>query len=180
MKNHCGQYPHAYAKSNELYVYYGDDGTKYQLKAGESGVTQEWITCLKRLHREELNADRRFRRPRRRDEQYFDTVISLDAYEPEEAERIFYLTSSAPCGEDILVGQEERARLRRGLVLAWNALDPRQRELLVKAYIQQIPQIEIARAEGVDATAIRHRLKRILEKMKNFSKRGPFWAFPRQ
>lgn len=52
------------------------------------------------------------------------------------------------------------------LMRAMETLSPAQRELVLKVYFENKRIVDIARAEGVSETAIRHRLKKIYTKMK--------------
>jgi DNA-directed RNA polymerase specialized sigma24 family protein len=53
-----------------------------------------------------------------------------------------------------------------------NSLQPRQRELFEKVYIQRRSYTSIAAEEGVTEAAIRNRLKKIHEKLKKSSAEG--------
>lgn len=65
-----------------------------------------------------------------------------------------------------LVRKEDAARLRQ----AMEALSPAQRELVRRVYFENEKITDIAREEGVDKSAISHRLDRIYKKMKKFLK----------
>lgn len=55
---------------------------------------------------------------------------------------------------------------KEALYRALEQLPPRQRELLIKVFYADMSIAQIARAEGVDESAVRGRLKRIYKKMK--------------
>ena len=65
---------------------------------------------------------------------------------------------------DALIRQEDNAPRKRLLA----ALSPEQRELLEMVYIDGMTMAEIARAEGVDSSSVRHRMMRIIKKLKKF------------
>ncbi|CQR74997.1 RNA polymerase sigma factor [Sporomusa ovata DSM 2662] len=64
----------------------------------------------------------------------------------------------------------EQQEMREALHNAMDKLLPQQRELIQKVFFTGKSISEIARAEGVDESSIRDRLKRIYKKLKNFSK----------
>ena len=62
----------------------------------------------------------------------------------------------------------ERNERNRQLYQAIVTLTPQQQKLLFEVYFEYIPQVEIARREGVTKKAINNRLARILKKLKKF------------
>lgn len=59
----------------------------------------------------------------------------------------------------------EQALDHAALLRAMEQLEPKQKELLSKVYFERRSYASIARQEGVDESAIRHRLTRILKKL---------------
>lgn len=86
---------------------------------------------------------------------------SLDGMDYEGA---LFASPDDPAAE--LVRKEDAARLRQ----AMEALSPAQRELVCRVYFENEKITDIARQEGVDKSAISHRLDRIYKKMKKFLK----------
>ncbi len=60
----------------------------------------------------------------------------------------------------------EQSERNRQLYQAISHLSPEQQKLLFEVYFEYIPQVEIARREGVSKFAINKRLSRILAKLK--------------
>ena len=63
-------------------------------------------------------------------------------------------------------GEAERREDMARLYSAMEALSPSQRELVKKVYFEERKITDIAREEGVDKSAISHRLERIHKKLK--------------
>ena len=72
------------------------------------------------------------------------------------------LFASAEDTERAVEHREEMARLYS----AMEALSPSQRELVKKVYFEERKITDIAREEGVDKSAVSHRLERIHKKLK--------------
>jgi len=62
----------------------------------------------------------------------------------------------------------EQQEMKEALYKALDNLLPQQRELIQKVFFNGKSISEIARAEGVDESSIRDRLKRIYKKLKKF------------
>lgn len=67
-------------------------------------------------------------------------------------------------------GEIERREDMERLFRALDRLSPAQRELVLKVYFEGRTCISIAAEEGVDKSAISHRLERIYKKLKKFLK----------
>lgn len=87
--------------------------------------------------------------------------ISLDGMDYEGE-----LFASAEDTERELLRREDTARLTE----AMKALSPSQRELVLKVYFNGRSLVSIAAEEGVDKSAISHRLERIHKKLKKLLK----------
>ena len=87
--------------------------------------------------------------------------VSLDGMDYEGE-----LFASAEDTEGELLRREDTARLME----AMEALSPSQRELLLKVYFNGRSLVSIAAEEGVDKSAISHRLERIHKKLKKLLK----------
>mgnify|MGYP002568271852 CR=1 FL=1 len=106
---------------------------------------------LVELDRQEYNNDHRETRRH----------MSLDGMDYEGA---LFAAPDNPAAE--LVWKEDATRLRQ----AMEALSPAQRELVCRVYFENEKITDIARQEGVDKSAISHRLDRIYRKLKKFLK----------
>ena len=87
--------------------------------------------------------------------------VSLDGMDYEGE-----LFTSVEDTEGELLRREDTARLME----AMEALSPSQRELLLKVYFNGRSLVSIAAEEGVDKSAISHRLERINKKIKKHLK----------
>lgn len=87
--------------------------------------------------------------------------VSLDGMDYEGE-----LFTSAEDTEGELMRREDTARLME----ATKTLSPSQRELVLKVYFNGRSLVSIAAEEGVDKSAISHRLERIYKKLKKFLK----------
>ena len=87
--------------------------------------------------------------------------VSLDGMDYEGE-----LFASAEDTEGELLRREDTARLME----AMEALSPSQRELLLKVFFNGRSLVSIAAEEGVDKSAISHRLERIHKKLKKLLK----------
>lgn len=65
-------------------------------------------------------------------------------------------------------GEAERREDMARLFSAMEALSPAQRELVKKVYFEEQKIADIAAEEGVDKSAVSHRLERIHKKLKKF------------
>ena len=74
----------------------------------------------------------------------------------------FFVSDADTAGE--VEWREDIARL----FAAMDRLNPEQRELLLKVYFKGQSCASIAEAEGVDKSAISHRLERIYKKLKKY------------
>ena len=70
--------------------------------------------------------------------------------------------------EDDTEGAAEHREDMARLFSAMEALSPAQRELVEKVYFEEQKIADIAREEGVDKSAVSHRLERIHKKLKKF------------
>ncbi len=85
--------------------------------------------------------------------------VSLDGMDYEGA---LFATADDPAWEALRA--LELDRLREALA----ALSPKQRELVLKVYFNEESIAAIARAEGVDESSVRERLRWIHKKLKKF------------
>lgn len=133
----------------------------YILRAGEDGVTPEWIALLHEMDKAEELQDRREAdhqdprikaQPAEREETDLLTAYPDLTYAPET--QLFPVTRKLPFAADPL--QE--------LI---QTLQPQQKELIYLYYVEQIPQADIAKAAGVTSAAIDGRRKKICKRLKN-------------
>jgi RNA polymerase sigma factor (sigma-70 family) len=152
-------------KTRTGYIYYTADGSKFVITPGENGVTEADIELLHSLDDTEVDEQRRYD---------YRVTEHLDAYhdgDGEEAgDRNKRLADNRTNPEAVLIAQEEEEAYSETLFRlteAMNSLQPQQRELFEKVYIQRRSYTSIAAEECVTEAAIRNRLKKIHEKLKN-------------
>jgi RNA polymerase sigma-70 factor, ECF subfamily len=109
---------------------------------------------LLQLHRHHLQAQRR--RVAREEFRIFDLAVESEAV---LAERLVSSGSSPSAG---LLAAELRDRVRSAL----EALEPRDREVLVLRYLEQLATKEIAAVLGISEAAVKTRHRRALERLR--------------
>jgi len=127
---------------------------RYEFVTGEVSeieVEENLGELLVDLDRQQYNNDHKERRRH--------TSLDGMGYEGE-----FFVSDADTAGE--VEWREDIARL----FAAMDRLSPEQRELLLKVYFKGLSCASIAEAEGVDKSAISHRLERIYRKMKKILK----------
>lgn len=127
---------------------------RYEFTNGEISeieVDESLGELLVELDRQEYNNDHKETRRH----------TSLDGM---EYEGTLFAAPDDPAAE--VLRREDAARLLR----AMEALTPSQRELVRRVYFENEKITDIAREEGVDKSAISHRLDRIYKKLKKFLK----------
>jgi len=113
----------------------------------ELEVTSEWGAVVLDLDRQEYNANHRETRRH----------ASLEAFNLDDA--LF------PSDENV-AGEVERRERDSAIERAINLLLPAQQELIRQIFFEGMSATEIARRDGVDKSAISHRLDRALKKLK--------------
>lgn len=152
-------------KNRATYIYYDENGNKLiELLPGERGVTKTDIALLHSMDDAEMDEQRRYD---------YRVTEHIDAYHDGDGEdasdRNKRLADNRTNPETVLIAQEDDeayAETLFRLTEAMNSLQPQQRELFEKVYIQRRSYTSIAVEEGVTETAIRNRLKKIHEKLR--------------
>ena len=124
-------------------IYHYVNGEKAKIAITED--IRPMLTELKKLD------DNRKKREERHGEELWES------YEP---------LSSLVVGTPSVAEEVERRERNAEFKQAFNRLTPEQRKLLWQLFYLEIPANEIARREGVDKSAISHRLVRAREKLK--------------
>ena len=115
----------------------------------EVEVTDDWGSILVDLDRQEYNINHKETRRH----------CSLDAYNLDNT--LF------PSDEDVLrdiLKAEDDERLHNAIA----KLEPRQQKLIWQMFFEERGYTDIARAEGLDESAVRHATTRALKKLKKF------------
>lgn len=127
----------------KTYTYIFPDGTKSEVE-----VTDETYERLMRMDEDERKQNYNYKR--------HNVSLSAFTYDGEDfADKDIDLIEKVIKNED-----EERVRI------AISTLTEKQRELVNSVYYERISVVEIAKQQGVDKSAISHRLERIKEKLK--------------
>ena len=122
----------------------------YKFANGETAeleVSSEWGDIVLDLDRQEYNANHRETRRH----------ASLEAFNLDDA--LF------PSDEDV-AGEVERRERDSAVKRAISQLLPAQQKLIRQIFFEGVSATEIARRDGVDKSAISHRLDRALKKLK--------------
>ena len=124
---------------------------KYEFVTGavEVEVTDDWGTILVDLDRQEYNINHKETRRH----------CSLDAYNLDDA----LFPSDVDVLRDILKAENDK-RLHNAIA----KLEPRQQKLIRQVFFEGRGYTDIARAEGLDESAVRHATTRALKKLKKF------------
>ncbi len=115
----------------------------------EIEVTDDWGSILVDLDRQEYNIDHKETRRH----------CSLNAYNLDDA----LFPSDVDVLRDILKAEDDER-----LYSAITKLEPRQQKLIRQVYFEGHSYTAIARAEGLNESAVRHATSRSLKKMKKF------------
>lgn len=148
-------------EARSTYIYYGADGTKYELKPGVDGVTEMHIALLHQEDDDEFNSQRR---------EDYHVPVHYQAYEDGDGDsaddRNDYLADNNGNPETTFIGAMEKAEKDSRFKAVWDSLLPQQEELALKKLAGRT-NVDIAAEEGVSEAAIRNRLRKIQEKFKN-------------
>ena len=122
---------------------------KYEFVTGavEVEVTDDWGTILVDLDRQEYNNNHKETRRH----------CSLDAFNLDDA----LFPSDVDVLRDILKAENDK-RLHNAIA----KLEPRQQKLIRQVFFEGRGYTDIARAEGLDESAVRHATTRALKKLK--------------
>ena len=150
-------------ESRKNYIYYLADGTKVIIQAGENGVSEEMIAKLHAFDDEEFHANQR--------EDYRSPVRIGKEEDDEHDNHLDYNPNLVDADADPLrilmetVMEQEHARDLERLTKALDSLTPLQKQTVYKKFYLNMTETAIALEEGVDLSAICHRLKGIYKKL---------------
>lgn len=177
-----------YYKTNSnqraTYTYVGADGRKVTLASGRDGVTEEDIRLLHQMDDNEVYNNNKQAKPPVQDWEKpaiaawkenhpeedlpvrsnvsLDQIMKPDDSEMDGDKNSLLLGISTPFENEVPADIE---RLREVVQM----LTPEQQELYRRVILEEVPMVEIAKEQGVDSSAIRHRLMLIKKSIrKNF------------
>lgn len=146
-------------KNRTNYIYYTAEGKKVELKPGQDGVDETWITMLHDWDDKQLDADRR---------EEYHCPVHYQAYSDGEgedaADRNPYLcdTAADPLEQMLAsINEQEHSEKMDRLKAALTTLTDLQKDTVYKKFYRNMSNVDIAAEEGVSETAIRNRLKKI-------------------
>ena len=154
-------------EKNKQYSLKDTTGQVHTFKAGENGMTEEWIAFLRRDENELRTSDFRYYY-RWNGKMYVRMVYRSDDIGPEELEHYSTMHDEAADVERIVVDRESEKLSHELYLAAMAAMTDRQKELIHKLFVLGMTKIEIAREEGVPPTAIQRRWEKICRKVKKF------------
>ena len=151
-------------KNRTNYVYYTAEGKKVELRPGQEGITETWITMLHDWDDKDVNAERR---------EKYHCPVHFDGYydgEGDDADdRNPYLEDNTynPLEQILssIANEEHSARLEK-LKIALSELTDKQKDTVVKKFYRGMTNVDIAAEEGVSEAAIRNRLTKIYAQLK--------------
>lgn len=146
-------------KNRTNYVYYTSEGKKVELKPGQDGIDETWITMLHDWDDAEVDAERR---------EDYHCPVHYDGYHDGDGDdaddRNPYLEDDTynPLQQILSsIADEERSTCLEKLKVALLELTDKQKDTVVKKFYKNMSNVDIAAEEGVSETAIRNRLKKI-------------------
>ena len=95
-------------------------------------------------------------------------VYRSDDLSPAELEHYSAMHDRSADVERIVIDRESEELTHKQYLAAMAAMTDRQKELIHKLIVLGKTQLEVAREEGVDPTAIRNRWKKICRKFRKF------------
>lgn len=153
-------------KNRTTYIYYDAEGRKVmELQPGEYGVTEAYITILHEMDDLEVDEHRRFEYHT----SFLDTYRGNEEDKPNDYD--LRLADSSADPENIFLQKEDEAERQSrldNLRRAMEILNPQQLELFRKIYVDKRSKTDIAAEENVTEAAIRNRLKKMHEKLREF------------
>lgn len=144
------------------YIYYTAEGTKIVITPGGDGVTEADIEFLHAMDDADVGEQRRHD---------YRAKSSLDTLGDMAPDYNKHLADESTNPEQIFIDAEEEAEyldLLDKLSKAMESLLPEQKELYKKVYVDKRTNTDIAKEEGVTEAAIRHRLKRMHDRLRKF------------
>ena len=142
-------------------------GRIHTLKAGEAGITEEWIAFLKHDENELRTSDFKYYY-KWNGKTYVRMLFRSDDISPAELEHYSTMHDRSADVERIVIERETEKQSHIHYLAAMEAMTDRQKELIYKLIVLGKTQLEVAREEGVDPTAIRNRWKKICRKFRKF------------
>lgn len=142
-------------------------GRIHTFKAGEAGITEEWIAFLKHDENELRTSDFKYYY-KWNGKTYVRMLFRSDDISPAELEHYSTMHDRSADVERIVIEREAEKQSHIHYLAAMEAMTDRQKELIHKLIVLGKTQLEVAQEEGVDPTAIRNRWRKICRKVRKF------------
>ena len=154
-------------EKNKQYSLRDTTGQLHMFKAGEAGVTEEWIALLRRDENELRTLDFRYYY-KWNGKMYVRMVYRSDDISPAELEHYSTMHDESADVERTVVERESEKLSHDQYLAAMAAMTDRQKDLIHKLFVLGMTKTDIARDEGVPPTAIQRRWEKICRKVRKF------------
>lgn len=165
-KAHARETRHSIIPS-DYYISTDAVGRRHIIKAGENGVTTEWIEDIRTQENRNHCSNYRFYH-RWNGKEYVRVVLSMDSIDPDSLEHYPSMIDPSPDPLTQIIEREEKEIQHHQYHAAFKSLTEKQRLLIHKRCDLGLTFLEIARQEGVSSVAIFKRWKRIMRKIRKF------------
>ena len=142
-------------------------GRIHTFKAGEAGITEEWIAFLKHDENELRTSNFKYYY-KWNGKMYVRMVYRSDDISPAELEHYSTMHDESAEVERTVVERESEELSHDQYLAAMAAMTERQKELIHKLFVLGMTKTDIARDEGVPPTAIQRRWEKICRKVRKF------------
>ena len=154
-------------EKNKQYIMKDSCGQLHVFRAGEAGVTEEWIAFLKHDDNELRTSD--FKYYYKWDgKTYVRMLLRSDDISPAELEHYSTMHDMAADVERLIIEKEEESASHAHYLAAMASLTKKQKELVHRMIVMGKSKVEIAREEGVAPSSIQSRWKCICKKFVKF------------
>ena len=154
-------------EKNKQYSLRDTTGQLHTFKAGEADMTEEWIALLRRDENELRTLDFRYYY-KWNGKMYVRMIYRSDDISPAELEHYSTMHDESADVERTVVERESEKLSHDQYLAAMAAMTDRQKDLIHKLFVLGMTKTDIARDEGVPATAIQRRWEKICRKVRKF------------
>ena len=144
-------------------------GKQHTIKAGEEGVTEEWIAQLRHWDNELRTSDFRYYH-KWNGKKYVRVVFRSDDLSPAEREHYSTMRDTTADVERLFIEREEKKWSHARYLAAMAALTQKQKELVHMLFDLGMSKTEAAQEESIIPTSIQSRWECICKKFVKFFK----------
>lgn len=167
-KAHTGKDSHK-SNPNTRYTSIDAVGKQHTIKAGEEGVTEEWIARLRHWDNELRTSDFRYYH-KWNGKKYVRVVFRSDDISPAEREHYSTMHDRTADVERLFIEREEKKWSHARYLAAMAALTKKQKALVHMLFDLGMSKAEAAQEENIIPTSIQSRWERICKKFVKFFK----------